>query len=169
LHGVNLDVVECDGLELRLRDEVAVDAQLLLAWAARIINGSSRFEDIRLPPNIQDGLCVLPGWCDEWLLAARESLRQTALHALEQLSQRLHQVGRFAEAVEAAVIAVGADPLRDSAQNALVAAHLAEGNLIEAHRARDTYRRIVHRELGVQMPMLTVPAASWGGVGCVRP
>ncbi|MET0452314.1 MAG: BTAD domain-containing putative transcriptional regulator [Mycobacterium sp.] len=161
LHGADLDLVDSDGPELRLRGDVVVDARLLVAWATRIIKGATRSEDLALAPRIEEGLCVLPGWCDEWILMARESLRATVLEALEVLSRRLNAEGRFAEAVEAAVIAVGADPLRESAQDALLSAHLAEGNLVEAHRARDAYCRILDQELGVQLPPLQVSPTAW--------
>ena len=41
---------------------------------------------------------------------------------------------------EAAMFAVGIEPLRESAQRVLIEAHLAEGNLVEARRAFVTYR-----------------------------
>ncbi|WP_311318598.1 bacterial transcriptional activator domain-containing protein [Streptomyces sp. 2132.2] len=60
------------------------------------------------------------------------------------------RVGRHAEAVESALLADSSEPLRESAQRALIEAHLAEGNLIEAMRAYDTYRALVKREPGVE-------------------
>ena len=56
------------------------------------------------------------------------------LHALEALSRALTIMGRYGEAVEAALTAIVAEPLRESAQRALLEAHLAESNLIEARR-----------------------------------
>jgi DNA-binding SARP family transcriptional activator len=94
-------------------------------------------------------LDLLPGWYDDWVIFEREGIRQRLLHALETLSRRL-AAGRHAEAVEAAISAVGADPLRESANRVLVEAHFAEGNLVEARRAYDRYRGIVGRELGVE-------------------
>ncbi|TDU75151.1 bacterial transcriptional activator domain-containing protein [Streptomyces sp. KS 21] len=49
-----------------------------------------------------------------------------------------------------ALVAVSAEPLREIAQRALIEAHLAEGNLIEAMRTYDTYRDLVKRELAVE-------------------
>jgi DNA-binding SARP family transcriptional activator len=51
--------------------------------------------------------------------------------------------------VDAAIWAVSADPVRESANRILIEAYLAEGNLIEASRAYQRYRDIVRRELGV--------------------
>ena len=51
---------------------------------------------------------------------------------LEALSRHLVRVGRFGDAVDAAMIAVHAEPLRESAQRALVEVYRAEGNVVEA-------------------------------------
>ena len=50
------------------------------------------------------------------------------LHALETASTLLTEQGRMAEAAQAALAAVQAEPLRESAARALVKVHLAEGN-----------------------------------------
>ena len=77
-------------------------------------------------------------------------MRQRMLHALEALSRAMTAVGRYGEAVDAAMIAISVEPLRESAQRALLEAHLAESNLIEARRDFATYRNLVRRELGVE-------------------
>jgi DNA-binding SARP family transcriptional activator len=46
-------------------------------------------------------------------------------------------------------MAVGIEPLRESARRAVVRVHLAEGNIVEAIRARGAYCELLHRELGV--------------------
>jgi len=58
------------------------------------------------------------------------------------------QLRRCAEAVEAAMIAVSAEPLRESAQRILIEAHLAEGNWVEGRRSFEAYRDLLARELG---------------------
>ena len=93
---------------------------------------------------------LLPGWYDDWVIFERERIRQRLLHALEALSRRLVEVNRCAEAIDAAISAVSADPLRESANRVLIEAHLAEGNLIEARRTYERYRDSVGRELGVE-------------------
>ena len=45
--------------------------------------------------------------------------------------------------------AVGAEPLRESAQRVLIEAHLAEGNFVEARRAYMAYDEMLAAELGV--------------------
>lgn len=164
LHRTGLDVIDCAGQELTLQAGVEVDVQILAGWAHRIISGQIRGDDLRLAPAVEHGLCVLPGWYDDWVVLERERLRSWLLQALEVLTARLCRTGRHAEGIEAAVIAVAADPLRESAQRALIEAHLAEGNLVEAHRARDTYRDVLRRELGAPLsPQMCSLLAGFSG------
>ena len=55
----------------------------------------------------------------------------------------------YAEAVEAALAAVAAEPLRESAHRALIGVYLAEGNTISAHRQYEVCRRLLADELQV--------------------
>lgn len=47
------------------------------------------------------------------------------------------------------MLATSAEPLRESAQRALIRAHAAEGNLTEARRSYRAYHDLLGRELGV--------------------
>lgn len=127
-----------------------VDLYVLYGWAGRLIGGTATAHDLSALKWRTDALDLLPGWYDDWVLLERERVRQRLLHALEALSRELVRAGRHAEAVESALLAVSTEPLRESAQRALIEAHLAEGNLIEAMRAYDAYRGLVKRELGVE-------------------
>lgn len=149
LRRAGIDVLLADKWSLALRPDVLVDVHLMDEWATRLINGTAPAADLAVPPSWSDGLELLPGWYDDWVLTERERLRQRMLHALEELSRRLASASRFADAVEAAIVAIGAEPLRESAQRVLIEAHVAEGNLSEAHRIWREYRDLVHRELGV--------------------
>jgi two-component SAPR family response regulator len=55
--------------------------------------------------------------------------------------------GAYSEAVEAALAAVWAEPLRESANRMLVRVYAAEGNPSEAVRQYQRYRQLLHREL----------------------
>ena len=90
------------------------------------------------------------GWYDEWLLLERERLRQMRLHALEALAEQLVIAGDLPAAVHAALAAVAIDPLRESAHRALIRAHLAEGNRVEALRQLARLRHLLREELGVE-------------------
>src|SRR3954454_16939041 len=150
LRGADIDVLLADKTSLKLRDEVTVDFDLVSAWATRLIDGSVSTQELALSPYWTEALDLLPGWYEDWALLERERLRQRVLHALEALSQRLLLAGRCAEAVDVAFTAVAVDPLRESAQRALRAAHLAEGNRVEVLRCFAAYRALVRRELGVE-------------------
>ena len=149
LRRAGIDVLLADKWSLALRPDVLVDVHLMDQWATRLIDGTASAADLAVSPSWADVLELLPGWYDDWVLAERERLRQRMLHALEELSRRLVRAGRFADAVEAAVVAIGAEPLRETAQRVLIEAHVAEGNLSEARRIWREYRDLVHRELGV--------------------
>lgn len=149
LRSAGVEVMQCDKWSLSLIDGVRVDVHELRAWADRVISGSPEANDLLCEPVAEDALDLLPGWYDDWMVLERERLRQRLLHALEAQSQELSERGLHADAVEAAIAAVNAEPLRESAQRTLILAYLAEGNWIEAQRVLDGYRRLLARELRV--------------------
>ncbi len=85
---------------------------------------------------------------EDWVLRERERLRQLRLHALEELGLHLLLRERFGEAVDVALRALAAEPLRESANRLLIRIHLAEGNRIEARRHYDRYAELLLTELG---------------------
>jgi DNA-binding SARP family transcriptional activator len=133
-----------------MRSGTIVDVGVVCEWAARLVDGSASQADLCLLNWRWETMDLLPGWYDDWVIFERERIRQRLLHALEALSRRLVEAHRCAEAVDAAISAVSADPLRESANRVLIQAHLAEGNLIEARRAYERYRDSLRRELGVE-------------------
>lgn len=150
LKGAGIDLLESKRCSLTLRAGTVVDVGVLCEWAARVVDGSASQDDLRAVNWRSDAMDLLPGWYDDWVIFERERIRQRLLHALEALSQLLVAAGRCADAVEAAISAVSVDPLRESANRALIEAHLAEGNLVEARRAYERYREAIRRELGVE-------------------
>ncbi|MGW0180932.1 AfsR/SARP family transcriptional regulator [Nocardia sp. NPDC003345] len=149
LRAAGLELVASDQVSLMLRADVRVDVDEVSAWAHRVIRGSHAAADLVLDPSVDAALDLLPGWYDDWAIFERERLRHRVLHALENLSRLLCARGRYAEGVEAALLAVEADPIRESAQQALIEAHLSEGNIGEARHAYLAFRRLILRELGV--------------------
>ncbi len=111
--------------------------------------GAGHGADLAISPWVADALDLLPGFYDEWAIIERERVRQRIMHALEALSETLTAAGRFADAIEAAMLATSVEPLRESAQRVLIKAHAAEGNLTEARRSYRAYHELVRRELGV--------------------
>jgi DNA-binding SARP family transcriptional activator len=84
------------------------------------------------------------------VLIERERFRQVHLIALEALCLRLSACNRHAAATEAGLAAVACEPLRESAHRALVEAHIAAGNAVEALRQHDLCRDLVRRHLGLE-------------------
>jgi len=151
LRRAGINVLVADKWSLALNTNVLVDLHLMEQWAARLIEGRPAGRDLTVSSWVTDALDLLPGFYDDWALMERERIRQRILHALEALSERLAAAGRFADAVEAAMLATSAEPLRESAQRTLIKAHIAEGNLTEARRSYRAYHDLVHRELGVTL------------------
>src|SRR5262249_42408048 len=149
LRRARIDVLVADKWSLALDTDVLVDLHLMNERATRLIDGRAEDGDLAISPSWADALDFLPGWYEDWALMERERVRQRILHALEALSGKLASMGRFADAVEAAILAISAEPLRESAQRALIVAHIAEGNLAEAYRCYRSYCDLLHRELGV--------------------
>jgi SARP family transcriptional regulator, regulator of embCAB operon len=106
---------------------------------------------------------LLPDWYDDWVTVERERFRQSRLHALEAATRTLTGARRFPEAIEAAELAVAADPLRESAHRVLIEAHIAEGNWAEALRQYERARCVLADELGLRptprLAALVAPAA----------
>jgi DNA-binding SARP family transcriptional activator len=93
---------------------------------------------------------MLPDWYDDWVVSEGEDWRQLRMDALEAQSNFLTEAGRFHEAATAARAAVKSDPLRESAQAALMRAHLAGGNQSEALRVFDHYHELLQSVLGLE-------------------
>lgn len=92
---------------------------------------------------------LLVGWFDEWIVSDRERIRQLRLRALEELCDHLLSIGDVVAALEAALEAVSAEPLSESAHRAVIRAHLARGDRAEALLHFTHLRRLLHEELGV--------------------
>ena len=145
--------------ELRLADDVRVDLHAAEAWAGRVLAGTASEADLAVDPGAIADVDLLPGWYDEWALAAGARLHLRLLHALDALSRLLRQAGRTLAAVEAVHVAVLSEPLWESGQRALIEAHQAAGDWVAARRQYDAFRGLLRREVGVEpSPELTAVA-----------
>lgn len=149
LRRLGCPVVEAHAGHVRLVDGVGVDVDGVVARARRILDDSATLADGDDDPSRLGGE-LLPGWWEDWIVLDRERLRQLRLHALERLAGRLADASRFSPALDAALLAVDCEPLRESAHRAVITVHLAEGNYSEARRVHDAYRELLWRELGVR-------------------
>lgn len=138
--------------DLRLTDGVAVDVHRSNALARRLIvrDGPSWEDDVAgaAVSALSDDL--LPGWHEDWAIIAAEDWHQLRLHALEAVASQLTADDRLAEAGAAALAAVRAEPLRESARAALIRVHLAEGNRAAALGEFERYRVLLRAEIGLE-------------------
>jgi DNA-binding SARP family transcriptional activator len=126
---VDTDVGACTNLVQRLRGDLALPAPAdVLALA--------------------DAGELLPDWYDDWLIVARERVRQRRLHVLEAACRRLTAAARYAEAIDAGLAAVAVEPLRETSHAVVMEAHVAEGNLVEASRQYEQLRDLLREHLG---------------------
>lgn len=142
------ELLHATSTHLRLGDAVHVDFQRALACARQVLEVADGLRGDALATLAGSGE-LLPDWYDEWLMIERERFRQLRMLALEALCVRLSAKGLHAEAVQAGLAAVAAEPLRESAQRALVAAHLANGNACEAIRQYRLFATLLRHHLGL--------------------
>ncbi|MDH4146868.1 MAG: SARP family transcriptional regulator [Acidimicrobiia bacterium] len=130
---------------------ISVDADQLLRAARALVS-----DDADLDQGASYGLIdageLLPGWYDDWVLVERDRLTALRIQALERLADRALAAGRTSLALEAALAAVKADPLRESAHRSVIAVHLAESNPVAALRQYDVYVQLLRTELGLDRP-----------------
>ena len=109
---------------------------------------------------------LLPGWYEEWLIPEQDQFHLQRIQALEEVCRTATEARDFGPATSAGLAAVCAEPLRESAVTALVAAHLGEGNCYEAVRRYHKYARLLRRELDVEPgAMLAALMSPFAGVG----
>jgi DNA-binding SARP family transcriptional activator len=140
-------LVEGDPETIRLRENVEVDVVALRATARDLLERSHPMH-VSISPDIFADEMLL-GWEDDWALFERERIKQLCLHALETLSLLHLEAGFPAAAIDAALLAVRLEPLRESAHRAISRAHLEEGNVAHAVLQFEAYRELLDRELGL--------------------
>lgn len=154
-------IVSCTATHMRIRDDVVVDLRELVHFARRLADHTLHVE---LDAVNADLFCaeLLPDWYDDFVEIEREQLRQLRLHALEALAARLQKTGRTYRALDIALTAVAASPLRESAHRLVISIHLDEGNISEALRQYDTLCSLLRGQLGVApSPVVRRLIAPW--------
>jgi len=149
LHRLGFDLVDATRSHLSLAPGVVVDLHELSERARQVLRHETDPTRDDVDAILQGG-DLLPDWYDEWLLVERERFRQLRLLALETLCSDLSAADSYPAAVEAGLACIAAEPLRESAHRALISAHLAEGNRVEAIRQFRLYEALVRDELGVE-------------------
>ena len=115
-------------------------------WAAvRAVEGQAvTFDEIDLL-----ALDLLPGWHEEWTVGPQEEFRALRVQALEAACRTLVAHGNLPLAVQAGSAALSAEPLRESAAEALIEAHLAQHNRYAALRCYDALSKRLSEDLGI--------------------
>jgi DNA-binding SARP family transcriptional activator len=161
---VSCRLVDCRRDVVSLTEEVDVDYARVTARAHGLVDSESApLELLSTTPRMLEG-DLLPGWDEDWLLVDRERHRQLRMHALEALSRHLAARGEYGRAVDAAYAAIAIEPLYESAQAALIQAHLAEGNRTEALRQFTAFRRMLLADAGLE-PSLSLVTLVRSAVG----
>jgi DNA-binding SARP family transcriptional activator len=131
---------------LRLDDGVDVDVRRAIATSQHALadGGADAFPDDELAGEL------LPDWYDDWVETERQRLRQLRLHALEAIAQQLLEHGRYGQAIDACLLALRADELRESPNRLLIRIYAAEGNPHEALQQYRAYSSRLRREVGLE-------------------
>jgi DNA-binding SARP family transcriptional activator len=136
---------------LALAEDVRLDVHEFLSAVRWVVGPDATFDKRQLGRAVailQRG-DLLPGWYDDWVLYERSRLAQLRLRALESLAEQLVSVGDTRSALEAALAAVAIEPLRESAQRALIRVHIADGNYLDAVREYRSFRTRLAAEMDV--------------------
>ena len=151
LEGIKRAVVRVTSQAISLVDGIYVDIRDARSLAHRVLNpGASLDADVNDQAITALSVDLLPDWYDDWAVAEAEAWRQLRLHALDALTERLTADGRYGDATNAALAAVKAEPLRETAHAALIRVYLAEGNRSEALTAYERYRSLLRSDLGLE-------------------
>lgn len=142
-------LVEVADPHLRLSPGVAVDFRASESLARRLLDDSQDLSEADMDAALLSAE-LLPDWTEDWILIMREYHTQLRLRALEALCRRLSAMGRFGQAVQAGILAVSGEPLRESGQRTLISAHLAEGNVGAAIKQYDSFCELLRDELGLK-------------------
>jgi DNA-binding SARP family transcriptional activator len=156
-------LVDATTTHVALSRDVAVDVDGLVTATRRVLGNGAGCDD-ELEDAYGSGE-LLPDWYDDWLEPERERLRQLRLHALEAAAERLLEAGRAPYAIDALMVALRDDPLRESLHRLLIRAHLIEGNATEAIRCYRTYSGRLNATLGI--PPSARMEAVVGGLGTI--
>jgi DNA-binding SARP family transcriptional activator len=146
---VDDDIIDRRGDQLAIRDDVTIDVREAVAQARRLVDPHATLLDSDLEPRARAG-DLLPGWYEDWAVVARERHAQLRLYALEHLCLRLVALGRVAQAVDVGIACVAEEPLRESAQRALITAHFADGNWRDGIRQCERYETTLFTTLGLR-------------------
>ncbi len=127
-------------------DLVGVDCDLL-AFDAAISRGDE--SSLEVAVSLYRGP-LLEGCDEEWVIPEREFRERAYLTALERLAESANARGDTSAAVSSLRSAVAVDPLRESAQRALIRALVDSGDSAAAIQVYHDLRRFLRNELNTE-------------------
>ncbi|WP_442297894.1 AfsR/SARP family transcriptional regulator [Terrabacter sp. RAF57] len=139
-------LVERRDSSLVLSDRLHVDVDDVEACASDVIASPG---DGRAARALMADAPLLPGWSDCWVVLERERLHLLRLGALEVAATACLDAHDPTRALEFALAAIRAEPLRESTWRLAISAHRDLGNLADVCRAYADYRELMHSDLGL--------------------
>ena len=130
-------------------DELVLEAETDFAQAYRVAGRALDGDRIIFDEVVLLSNDLLPGWHEEWVIPAQDSFHMLRVQALETACRTMVASGDFAIATQAGTAALAAEPLRESAAEALIEAHIAQRNRYEALQCFRLLARRLKLELGV--------------------
>lgn len=138
------------GWTVAVGDELTLDAESDLEVALHIAARALADEPLSLEEITLLSNDILPGWHEEWVLTEQDAFHMLRVQALEAVCRTMVKSGQYALATQAGSAAVAAEPLRESAAEALIDAHLAQRNRYNAVHCFELLAQRLDRELGVK-------------------
>jgi predicted ATPase/class 3 adenylate cyclase len=130
-----------------LRLELPPDSADVVAFGALIARGDAA--SLAQAVSLRRGP-LLEGCSEEWVFQERQVREEAYLGALERLAAEESARGEHGAAARYLRLAVGADPLRETAQRALMQALAASGEYGAATQAYRDLRELLHLQLNAQ-------------------
>lgn len=144
-------LIRTEGSHLSMATMITVDSREQEGFATRLLR--DHVEDEQWISAGLDSLWhgeLLPGWYDDWVVFERERLNQLRLHAMERTAALLTRRRELDTALQLALEAVRAEPLRETANAVLMSVYLAEGNVSDAIHQLHVFQDLLARELGLE-------------------
>ncbi|MDO5499875.1 MAG: BTAD domain-containing putative transcriptional regulator [Propionibacteriaceae bacterium] len=141
-------VLDFDG-RLSLAEDVQVDVAELQHNVDRISEMTPENE-LRMILESLANEALLPGWRDSWVLIERERLHEARVSAYESLAEQFLARNAPRDAIRAALAAVEADPMRESAHRWLAQSHIANGQREKAGHVYQRFRMLSLQKFGLE-------------------
>lgn len=131
-------------------DDLVLNAESDFESAHRIAARALAGESLALKDIALLSSDILPGWHEEWVVPEQDAFRMLRVQALETTCRTMVSSGSYDLAIQAGAAAVIAEPLRESAAESLIEAHLAQRNRYQAIRCFRMLAQRLDEELGVE-------------------